>query len=826
MSRVDDNSEKEGDAKSFFSVIALKIIVAISVSVLLLQLVLVYFIDRELYQLELAKVLEQQTKFTEASGMYMAELIEENAEDNIYLVLGSITANPLIVSARLEFASGATTFDVGEEATSLVHSIDIKDIDDDDNFITVGTLSTFATTEYIDESRNERLKGIVVFMLMVFLAVFVVSVVIVQLLVGIPLKRITKAISTQSVVPEIRWSSRDEMGAVVTRLNYLHATLREQLSGLKQELSDKERREAARMRNLVDASLEGILIFKNNTVVDLNEPMSRMLGLSRESLLNEKVSSLLNLDETLLESHQQEQTAGVSVADVTSADAIDVEGKVLDSGTIEPITEINLIHASGEQIPVEIYKRSLLDHPGADSVAVVRNVSERKTAEQAMWRMAHFDSLTNLPNRRYFNDILDQSIEIAKEQNTTLTVAYVDLDNFKFVNDSRGHSAGDQLLCDVADSIRETLGSEKMCARLGGDEFAILINEQETNRNAADILTSVLSNILVGKLNQTWSNLVSISIGAASLSGSELDRGELLSRADLALYKAKDSGRGKICFFSDTLDVQLKRTRKIVEKLVGALENDHLELYFQPQVTCDRMMLTGFEALLRWNDPELGQVSPPEIVEVAEQEGIVSQLGRWVLNKAIQEATHWPQHVRLAVNLSPTELADDSLPDYIDALLAQTGFSADRLEIEITETALVSDYGQAAALISRLKDMGVMIALDDFGTGYSSLSMLQDFAIDRIKIDRSFVSNLSSDEGKSSIVASIIDLGSRLGLDVIAEGVESEHDISTLLKFGCIECQGYLISRPVPADQLTNIVAEFVIQKTIQTDFGNRRLAG
>lgn len=308
---------------------------------------------------------------------------------------------------------------------------------------------------------------------------------------------------------------------------------------------------------------------------------------------------------------------------------------------------------------------------------------------------------------------------------------------------------------------------------------------------------------------QPWRNLFSVSIGVATSDNHALDKSDLLTRTDLALYKAKESGRARICFYSDHLDTKLKRERLIIEKLVHALEHNLLELYYQPQVLCDGSDITGFEALLRWTDAELGIVSPAEIIEIAEREGIVPQLGRWVMQRSFAEATRWPETIRLAVNLSPLELADENLPSYIADCLEATGLPATRLEIEITETALVSDTGKASRLMSALKDMGIMIALDDFGTGYSSLSMLQSFPFDRIKIDRSFVSNLSEDSSKGAIVASIVDLGARLELDVIAEGVESESDRTTLQRLKCYECQGYLISQPVPPDQLTDIINRF-----------------
>ena len=391
---------------------------------------------------------------------------------------------------------------------------------------------------------------------------------------------------------------------------------------------------------------------------------------------------------------------------------------------------------------------------------------------------------------------------------------------FKFINDSRGHSVGDQLLCAVANSLHSTLRTTDNCARLGGDEFAILFVQDSTSPTVEQVLENVLVQILEGAHCQQWRSIFSVSIGVATSEANALDKNELLTRTDLALYKAKESGRARIYSYSDLLDVKLKlkRERLIVEKLVPALEQDLLTLHYQPQVLCDGTMITRFEALLRWKDTVLSSVSPIKIVSIAEREGLVSQLGRWVISKAFLEASRWPEHIRVAVNMSPLELTDEKLPAFIANCLKSTGLPAARLEIEITETALITDSGKAAATISALKNMGVMIALDDFGTGYSSLSMLQDFPFDRIKIDRSFVSNLSEDNNKASIVASIIDLVSRLQLEVIAEGVESESDRDTLLRLNCKECQGYLISKPVPLRQLQEIIDSYSNLET-KTDF-------
>lgn len=772
------------NSNRIFSRLALKIIAVISLSVLVIQLLFITYIENSIYESELQSVVDQQKRFTEANAIYIAELMSEDNEDSLYLILSSLVGNPLIESASIEYTDDRGSLQVGEPTARIRYDFDISDLNDNDELVSIGTLSTFATTAFIEESRSTRILGLLLLAGIVFFVVLALSVFSVQRFVGIPLQRIMQAIGRQDRVPDIQWKSHDEMGAVVERLNFLHGKLNEQVSGLEQELIVNERLEATRIRSLANASLEGIFIFDGAEIIDLNNPMAQLMGGERAAFVEK------------------------SVSDVLPPDVITFLNQPM-SATERPTMSTVLTNDDGVEIPVEIHLGRLEDHNDGRRVAVVRDMSEHVAAEQAMWRLAHYDSLTGLPNRRYFSEILDQAVTTAHNEHALLSVAYLDLDNFKFINDSRGHSVGDDLLRAVAASLKDFSDEVACSARLGGDEFALLMTGVGTIGELDELLQRIMSGITDGEHCQPWKSIFSVSIGVATLNDDTIDIRELLTRADLALYKAKNSGRARVCFYSDHIDVKLKRERLIVEKLVHAIERDELALYYQPQILCDGSAITGFEALLRWDDSDLGTVSPAEIVAIAEREGMVSQLGRWVLSKACRDANQWPDHIRLAVNLSPLELVDESLPDFIQQCLNDTGFPASRLEIEITETALVSDSGMAEALISRLKEMGIMIALDDFGTGYSSLSMLQKFPFDRIKIDRSFVSNLSDDSNKASIVASIIDLGLRLDLDVIAEGVESERDRQTLQQFNCKEFQGYLVSRPIAIEKVPAIIDRY-----------------
>jgi len=678
------NNAPKSERKLVFSRLSLKIIAAISISVLVIQLAFLGYIERRISASEHAKV---------------------------------------VIRAAINYPDGKESLYVGEELTDLEYGFDVKDFDADDNLITIATLSTYATTEFIDEARDSRLKSLLGLIFLVFFVVLAMSALAVQAYVGVPIKRITQAISDKSGMPKIIWNSRDEMGTVVSRLNF-------QLSGLEQELSDNERREAARITSLANATLEGILIFKDDNIIDMNEPMADLIGRDRDSLID------------------------TSVANLVEADVLKFLQQPVIEGT-RPNIGASLTNSENVEVPVEIYLTSMEDESSYSKVAVVRDVSERVATEKVMWRLAHYDSLTDLPNRRYFSEKLTQAILDAKLNNTALSVAYLDLDNFKFVNDSRGHAVGDELLCKVSESVQKSLGANGQCARLGGDEFAIFFEEKNLDSSLEEILNNVLVGVHEGEECRAWNSIFGVSIGAATLVGEEVSESELFTRADLALYKAKESGRAQVCFYSENIDAKLKRERLIEERLAPALERDELEVYYQAQVVCDSSKLTGFEALLRWNDPILGSVSPLEIIEIAERAGLLLELGRWVISKACEDASFWPPQLKVAVNVSPLQLVDEKLPSFISSCLERTGLPAERFEVEITESALVSDASKAEEILATFKEMGILIALDDFGTGYSSLSMLQNFPFDRIKIDRSFVSNLSDDKGKASIVASM-----------------------------------------------------------------------
>ena len=371
----------------------------------------------------------------------------------------------------------------------------------------------------------------------------------------------------------------------------------------------------------------------------------------------------------------------------------------------------------------------------------------------------------------------------------------LDLDGFKAVNDMLGHASGDELLRQIGTKLLDNVRKSDALARLGGDEFAVVQADVPQPSGAAELAERLINLTATG---HGGGPEVGVSIGIALFPGDGTDSDTLMKRADIALYRAKAEGRGVFRFFEPEMDLQLQTRRALERDLHNALRTSSLQVHYQPQADTQTGLILGFEALVRWPHPERGMIPPGEFVSLAEESGLIRQLGEWVLRTACAEAVKWPTHMRLAVNLSPLQIRRD-LADLVAAVLHETGLEAKRLELEITEGVLIKDAENALGVLRSLKALGVAIALDDFGTGYSSLSYLQRFPFDRIKVDRSFISDLIIRPEAASIVRAILALTKSLQMSSTAEGVENEQQLASLLSDSCGEVQGFLIGRPMPA---------------------------
>lgn len=435
-------------------------------------------------------------------------------------------------------------------------------------------------------------------------------------------------------------------------------------------------------------------------------------------------------------------------------------------------------------------------------------------AESHIRQLAYYDTLTGLPNRELFRAQLSQAVELARRYGRALAVLFLDLDNFKRINDSLGHSAGDELLRTVAERLHLCLRATDVVtrapaapgpiqlARLGGDEFTVLLSELRQGEDAAVAAERILKAMAQAVRLADHDVIVTPSMGIAVFPTDGEDAEALLKNADLAMYFAKKDGRNAFRFYTPAMNASSLRRLTLENRLRTALTNGSLDVHYQPQVDLATGAVCGAEALLRWTDDELGPVSPAEFIPVAEDSGLIVPIGEWVLRTACTQATAWRQEglplPRVAVNVSLLQFAQPGFPELLAGILRDTGLAPQALELEVTESLLLKDADQAAATLSALKGLGVQIAIDDFGTGYSSLSRLKQFPLDRLKIDRSFVSALSTNGQDRAIASAVISMADSMQLRVVAEGVETRDQLEFLRANRCEEAQGYYLGRPLP----------------------------
>jgi diguanylate cyclase (GGDEF)-like protein len=434
-------------------------------------------------------------------------------------------------------------------------------------------------------------------------------------------------------------------------------------------------------------------------------------------------------------------------------------------------------------------------------VAVV-DVTERKHAEARIAYMAHHDALTDLPNRVLFNERLNELLARTPQQGESLAVHCLDLDHFKGVNDTLGHPIGDELLKTVAQRLRQALRGSDMVARLGGDEFAVVQFPLRSPDEASALANKLIE--LVSRPYEVHGHefVVGASIGIALAPNDGTASDILLRNADMALYRAKAEGRGTAHFFEPEMDRRIQARRMLELDLRKAFANGEFELFYQPLINLNTDSVSGFEALLRWRHPERGMVTPAEFIPLAEEIGLIVPLGEWVLRQACSEAVRWPGGLKVAVNLSPLQFRNRGVVKAVVNALAYSQLAPNRLELEITESVLLGETDANLATLHQLREIGVSISMDDFGTGYSSLSYLRCFPFDKIKIDRSFVKELSERPDCVAIIRAVAGLGLSLGIATTAEGIETTEQLERVRAEGCTEVQGYLFSPPRPASEL------------------------
>ena len=554
----------------------------------------------------------------------------------------------------------------------------------------------------------------------------------------------------------------------------------------------ENRRIEDRFRVIVDASPNALLMFDQQGVIALaNAASQRILGYAQEELIGQSVDLLVS---------QEYRPPG---GDRTPHSLSTLQGLAVGS-----LGERSARHKDGHWVPVDIGLCPISTADGKFTLATVVDMTLHREAEQAMSRLAYYDVLTGLSNRRMFIERLQHAVSVGARRSRFGALLFLDVDNFKSINDTIGHDAGDLMLQEIALRLQASLRASDSVARIGGDEFVVLLEELDSSTDGAAAYAHEVAHKIRAVLGQPYalrerSFPGSVSIGVALWGGEPLEEvSELLKRSDLAMYEAKRSGRNAVRFFDPRMQQVLEARMQMEADLHRALAEQQFLLYFQKRVQADGTV-SGAEALLRWQHPEQGLVEPLAFIPLAEETGLIVPIGRWVLQTACDQLARWSRHshtgaLNLSVNISAAEFKLDSIVDDIRHMLATSGADPARLELELTESVLFENAPASIAKMQALRALGLRFALDDFGTGFSSLSYLKSLPLCTLKIDKTFVSDIAQSHSDEVIVQTIIRMGQTLGLGVIAEGVETEAQRAILARHGCESFQGYLFGRPVP----------------------------
>jgi diguanylate cyclase (GGDEF)-like protein len=522
----------------------------------------------------------------------------------------------------------------------------------------------------------------------------------------------------------------------------------------------------------------------------------------RLAVMNHRFGEMMNLSDDLV--HRGANAPDI-VAACVSGGSISAASAKMILAEIENSQARDIITTDPDAVRGRSLSWTFQPMAGGGAVVLLEDITERRNAEARITHLARYDELTALPNRVNFRDEIERLLAVLHDAEQLSALLFIDLDQFKQVNDTLGHPCGDQLLCAVADRLRAMLRPEDFVARFGGDEFVVFQQNIQSAEEAASLARRIVDHL--SECYQIENHMVEIgaSVGIA-MTLPDVSADTLLKNADMALYRAKADGRGTFCFFRDEM-AQTVEARRILElDLRKALANEEFELFYQPLVNLKSGRISTCEALLRWNHPVRGTVSPVDIIPVAEDMGLIVDLGRWILRKACMECMKWPESVSVAVNFSTQQFHQRDVLSEVRYALEVSGLPADRLEIEITESALLRNTQSTHDVLSQLRTIGVRISLDDFGTGYSSLSYLNNFPLQKVKIDRSFLEGIDTDR-PLTLLRGVARLSADLGMSVVVEGIETNEQLELISAGGTVtEAQGYLFSRPVPAVRIRQLL--------------------
>lgn len=669
---------------------------------------------------------------------------------------------------------------------------------------TIGRVELTVSLERLDQTISKTYRYIVG--IIIFLAVFfglLLYTATSYLIIG-PMLRLSKAADQLSlgnfdaVLPP---ASSDEVGRLVrafstmresrksveSELNALNSNLESIVSERISELRDSE----AYIHAVLDNVNEGIIVIdETGVIISFNAAAERIFGYTAQEIINLNFNLLISSEDINLSGkyhryiQQQDNTPLFGVTRETIG-----------------------LRKNFSAFPLELKTSQLSIKGRLLFITTARDISSRKDAEQRISYMASHDALTNLPNRTLLQDRIEQTLAHNHRRKLKAAVLFIDLDKFKIINDTLGHDVGDGLLQEASQRLKSQIRNEDTVARQGGDEFIILLSEINNPHDAAELAQKLLDSISAPYHIKGKELHISASIGITIFPDDGTNMESLLKNSDIAMYHAKESGRNNYQFFSETMNEQAAEKQAIGIELRHAIERNELFLVYQPVVDILSGEMSGMEALLRWQHPELGLVSPVTFIPLAEESGVILAIGEWVFRTACEQLQKWYAQgykvPRLAVNLSAKQFRQRSLADNIASILHQTGIKAEAIGIEITESMLVHDIDTVVETLLKLSKMGLEISIDDFGTGYSSLNYLKRFPINKLKIDKSFVDDIVTHPDEASIVIAIIAMAHGLSMKVVTEGVETQDQLDFLRRHGCEQYQGYLYSIPLSASEIT-----------------------
>lgn len=540
-------------------------------------------------------------------------------------------------------------------------------------------------------------------------------------------------------------------------------------TGVSTEVLDAQSRAetARRLRDLLEGNIDGMVVTRKGIIEATNAAFTRLVGAPAEAVVGEPLSKWV-------------EDIGAVKADILS--------------------QRMLTGVDGTQIQVEVAGRIDHRHASPRMIYALRDMRARLAQERRIAHLARNDSLTGLPNRTSFLEWLTKQAS-PDSGHASVALLSIDLDRFKEVNDIHGHAAGDQLLVQISERMKSALQAGEFVARLGGDEFVAVTPVVEPG-DALGLAERLRAAIVAPVMLDHSEAGCGASVGIALWPRDADEISTLINNADLAMYRAKGSITTDVCFYAEEMDRAVRDRRRMVQDLRDALDRGQLTLHWQIQESVQTGRTTGYEALLRWTRLDGTSVSPADFIPVAEQSGLILPIGEWVLRTACREAAAWAEPFKIAVNLSPVQLGHVDLPRLVHEILLETGLSPSRLELEITETAMITDPARTTHILRQLKAIGVSVAMDDFGTGYSSLSTLRSFPFDKIKLDKSFMLELNGGPQSAAIIKAVLALGKSLSIPVLAEGVEKPSQLDFLREQGCDEAQGYLLGRPAPISHI------------------------